>query len=180
MTATSLLWQCLTSARRERRLLRPASARRRLWAELRSPGHARQARRQSWSMTVDCGIASVAEADADPRAGARSDHHGSSSAWPDDCRTPRPSSIRNCPDSLSVPRIERRGRGVQAGLARGEASQRRPESERRGCGRSCCRRWAWRRWAPWPTSCRWSTRTACWCSMAWWHARAARCWDWPP
>ncbi len=116
-------------ARRERRLLRPAPTGRRLWAELRSPGHAGQARRETGDngRLRDC---QRRRGQSRARAGRRSDHHGSSSArtYTAGRHGHRPSATAGT--CLPVPRIERRGRGVQAGLARGEASRGRPESER--------------------------------------------------
>ena len=117
-------------------------------------------------VTVDCGIGSVDEAGAAPGAGPRTDRHRPSRAGP---TLPEAAAIVHPPlpgAALSVRRAERRGRGPEAGLGPLPAASRAKKSAPQ-MRTSCCRPSGWPRWAPWPTSCRWSTRTASWSGTGW-------------
>ena len=178
MTGTAILWLCLKLLGGRGALLRSPSHRRGLRAERR--GHPHAGRRKGRA----AGDGRLRHrqrrrSGAGPRIGHRADHHRSSRARAAVARGRghRPSAFAG--RRLSVRRAERLGRGDEAGLGALPAGQRgqagRPADE----GFSASRPWGWPRWAPWPTSCRWSTRTACWSVTAWraWPTRPR--WAWP-
>ncbi len=115
-------------------------------------------------ITVDCGVASVDEAQAALELGLEliiTDHHQLGPALPAAAAIVHPA----LPGS-AYPFAGLCGAGVAFKLAWAlcQPRQRRQESRPAHARFSACRRSAWSRWAPWPTSCRWSTKTASSCA----------------